>query len=71
MNLLSDMGDAAALEPVRACLAHPDGRVKRAAVRAMWKLAGPASVPHLLAAIPLVDPETQSEIDHLKAAQRQ
>jgi hypothetical protein len=62
LNLLSDMGDAAALEPVRACLAHPDGRVKRAAVRAMWKLAGPASVPHLLAAIPLVDPETQSEI---------
>jgi len=62
LNLLSDMGDAAALEPVRACLAHPDGRVKRAAVRALWKLGGPASVPHLVAALPLVDPETQSEI---------
>jgi hypothetical protein len=62
LNLLSEMGDADAVEPVRACLAHPDGRVKRAAVRALWKLGGPASVPHLLAALPLVDPETQSEI---------
>ena len=62
LNLLSDMGDAEALDRVCACLTHPDGRVKRAAVRALWKLGGPASVPHLLAAIPLVDPETQSEI---------
>lgn len=62
LNLLSDMSDAGAVDPARACLAHPDGRVRRAAVRALWKLGGPASVPHLLAAFPLVDPETQSEI---------
>ena len=62
LNLLSDMSDAGAVEPARACLAHPDGRVKRAAVRTLWKLGGPASVPHLLAAFPQVDPETQSEI---------
>jgi HEAT repeat protein len=62
LNILSEIGDPAALEPVRACLAHPDGRVKRAAVRALWKLSGPASVPQLLAALTQVDPETQSEI---------
>jgi hypothetical protein len=62
LNLVSDMGDAGALEAVRASLAHPDGRVKRAAVRALWKLGGPASVAPLLAALPVVEPETQSEI---------
>jgi hypothetical protein len=62
LNLLSDMGDAGAVESARTCLAHPDGRVRRAAVRALWKLGGPASVPHLLTAFPQVDPETQSEI---------
>jgi hypothetical protein len=62
LNLLSDMGDAGALEPARACLAHADGRVKRAAVRALWKLGGPLALGPLLAAFPSVDPETQSEI---------
>jgi len=62
LNLLSDMGDAGALEAVIRCLAHPDGRVDRAAVRALWKLGGPLSVTPLLAAFPQADPETQSEI---------
>jgi HEAT repeat protein len=62
LNLLADMGDASAVEPARACLAHPDGRVKRAAVRTLYKLGGPASVAPLLAAFPVVDPETQLEI---------
>jgi HEAT repeat protein len=62
LNLLSDMSDAGALGPVGECLAHPDGRVKRAAVRAIWKLGGPLAVTPLLAALPQVDPETQSEI---------
>jgi hypothetical protein len=62
LNLLSDMGDAGAVAAVAARLDHPDGRVKRAAVRALWKLGGPQSVAPLLAAFPLVEPETQSEI---------
>jgi len=62
LNLLADMGDASAVEPARQCLSHPDGRVKRAAVRALWKLGGPASVAPLLAAFPVVEPETQLEI---------
>jgi hypothetical protein len=62
LNLLAEMGDAGVLEQASGCLSHPDGRVKRAAVRALWKVAGPASVPHLLAAFPQVDPETQTEI---------
>jgi hypothetical protein len=62
LNLLADMGDASAVEPARQCLSHPDGRVKRAAVRTLWKLGGPASVAPLLAAFPAVDPETQLEI---------
>ena len=62
LNLLADMGDAGAADAVLGCLGHPDGRVKRAAVRALWKLGGPASVGPLLALLPQVDPETQAEI---------
>ena len=62
LNLLADMGDASALEPSQACLTHPDGRVRRAAVRTLWKVGGPAAVKPLLAAFPGMDPETQMEI---------
>jgi len=62
LNLLAEIGDANVLEPAAACLAHPDGRVKRAAVRTMWKLGGPAAVTRLLAAFPTVDPGTQEEM---------
>lgn len=62
LNLLADMGDVGALEPAQACLKHPDGRVKRAAVRAVWKLGGPAAAPALAAAFPGSDPETLLEI---------
>ena len=62
LNLLSDMGDAGALDAVVRCLSHPDARVNRAAVRALWKLGGPLSMTPLLAAFPQVEPETQSEI---------
>jgi hypothetical protein len=62
LNLLADMGDAGTLEPVIACLSHRDVRVKRAAVRTLWKIGGPASVDPLLGAIPTMDPETQLEI---------
>ena len=62
LNLLADLGDAAALPEVERCLSHPDGRVKRAAVRTLWKVCGPVAVPTLLAALKTSDPETQMEI---------
>jgi len=62
LNLLADMGDAGLLGDVAQCLQHGDGRVRRAAVRSLWKLGGPASVGHLLPLFPTTDPETQVEI---------
>ena len=62
LNLLGDLGDAGALSEVERCLGHPDQRVKRAAVRTLWKVCGPAAVPNLLGLIPSADPETQAEI---------
>jgi hypothetical protein len=60
--LLAEIGGSRAMEQANACLVHPDGRVKRAAVRTMWRVGGPASVPGLLGALPAVDPETQEEV---------
>lgn len=62
LNLLADMGDASALAAIESCLEHRDVRVKRAAVRALWKVGGPAAVPALLAALPQMDPDTQTEV---------
>ncbi|MDE3244884.1 MAG: HEAT repeat domain-containing protein [Acidobacteriota bacterium] len=62
LNLLSDVGDADALPDVIPLLRHTDGRVRRAAVRAMWKLGGPASEPHLLGILKETDPETKFEV---------
>lgn len=62
LNLLADIGDAGMLEEVAQCLHHADGRVRRAAVRALWKLGGPACASHLLPIFPNTDPETQVEI---------
>ncbi|MFN8012345.1 MAG: HEAT repeat domain-containing protein [Holophagaceae bacterium] len=62
LNLLADVGDAACAEAVLPHLRHADGRVRRAAVRALWKLLGPACAPALGALLPDTDPETQMEI---------
>lgn len=62
LNLMADMGDAGMLADVARCLQHADGRVKRAAVRALWKLGGPASAPYLVPLFSQVDVETQVEI---------
>jgi len=73
LNLLSEMGDAKLLEEVARCLDHQDGRVRRAAVRALWKLGGPASAPPLITVFPISDPETQLEIlfgfSHIQSAE--
>lgn len=62
LNLLSELGDASLLEAIKPTLAHGDGRVRRAAVRALWKLGGPAAIPTLAGLLPRTDPETQMEI---------
>lgn len=62
LNLLSEVGDGACAEAVQAHLRHGDGRVRRAAVRALWKLQGAASAQALGALLPEADPETQQEI---------
>jgi hypothetical protein len=62
LNLLADMGGATATQAVEGALDHPDIRVRRTAVRALWKVGGGASVPRLLEILPASDPETQMEI---------
>ncbi len=62
LNLLSDIGDAGSLPNVVPLLRHADGRVRRAAVRAMWKLGGPIAEPHLLGILKETDPETKFEV---------
>lgn len=62
LNLLGELGDAGMLDEVLRCFSHSDGRVRRAAVRAAWKLAGPASEQALLKLLPATDPETQMEV---------
>jgi hypothetical protein len=62
LNLLGEMGDAGMLNEVARCLHNGDGRVRRAAVRALWKLGGPACASHLLPIFPTTDPDTQIEI---------
>jgi HEAT repeat protein len=62
LNLLSDIGDAGSLPGVVPLLRHVDGRVRRAAVRAMWKLGGPTAEPYLLGILKETDPETKFEV---------
>ncbi|MBI3132751.1 MAG: HEAT repeat domain-containing protein [Acidobacteria bacterium] len=62
LTLLSEVGDAGALTEVLPLLRAKEVRVRRASVRAAWKLGGPAAEPHLLAMLKEADPETQLEI---------
>lgn len=62
LNLLSDIGDAGSLPDAIPLLRHKDGRVRRAAVRALWKLGGPAAEPHLLGILKETDPDTKFEV---------
>ena len=62
LNLLADMGDAGLMTHVAASLKHSDSRVRASAVRALWKLGGPAASAPLVGALPGADPETQLEI---------
>lgn len=62
LTLLSDMGDAGCVPAVIPLLRHPEPRVRRTAVRALWKLGGPVAEPHLLARMKDTDGETMHEI---------
>lgn len=60
--LLTDMGNEALLPRVSPFMNHPDIRVQRVAVRAVWKLGGEAAVSLLSEKLRQADPETQLEI---------
>jgi hypothetical protein len=62
LNLLGELGDAGLLPDVIGCMNHADGRVRRAAVRAAWKLGGPGAEPALMQLLPRTDPDTQMEV---------
>ncbi len=62
LTLLSEVGDAGALPEVVQLLRSKEVRVRRAAVRAAWKLGGPSAEPHLQNLLKDSDPETQMEI---------
>ena len=62
LALLSELGDADCLPVVLPLLRHPEPRVRRTAVRALWKLGGPGAEPHLLARMKDTDAETMQEI---------
>ncbi|HJV39534.1 MAG TPA: HEAT repeat domain-containing protein [Geothrix sp.] len=62
LTLLSDLGDAGCLPAIAPLLRHTEPRVRRTAVRALWRLGGPASESHLLAQLGETDFETLQEI---------
>lgn len=62
LTLLADLGDAGCLPAIAPLLRHPEPRVRRTAVRALWKLGGPSAEPHLLARLKDTDSETLQEI---------
>ena len=62
LTLLSDLGDAGCVAAIVPLLRHPEPRVRRTAVRALWKLGGPVAEPHLLARMKDTDAETMQEI---------
>jgi len=62
LTLLSDLGDAGCVPAILPLLRHPEPRVRRTAVRALWKLGGPVAEPHLVARMKDTDGETLQEI---------
>jgi HEAT repeat protein len=62
LTLLSDIGNTDCIPAILPLLGHPEPRVRRTAVRALWKLGGPVVEPHLLAHMKETDAETMQEI---------
>ena len=62
LNLVGDLQEPQAFEYVVPCLEHPDLRVVRAAVKALWKTGGAKAERFLLELLPNADAERQIEI---------
>ena len=62
LTLLPEVADGDQAPAVTALLRHPEPRVRRTAVRALWKLAGPGAEHALLARMKDTDGETMQEI---------
>jgi hypothetical protein len=62
LTLLADLGNADCVPAVLPLLRHPEPRVRRTAVRSLWKLGGPVAEPYLVAQMKETDGETMQEI---------
>ena len=62
LSVLCDVGDAGCIPWVVPLMRHPDVRVRQAAVRALWKMGGPQSEPHLVARLADADEATLAEV---------
>jgi HEAT repeat protein len=62
LDLVADLEAYEAFEWVVPCLEHPDLRVVRAAVRALWKTGGLRAEPFLAAILPRALPDHQATI---------
>jgi hypothetical protein len=62
LTLLAELGNATCLPAIVPLLSHPEPRVRRTAVRALWKLGGPAAEHHLLGRMKETDAETMQEL---------
>jgi len=62
LSLLTDIGDAGLLPTIAPLLRHPEPRVRRVAIRSIWRLCGPASEPHLIPRMKETDPGALEEV---------
>ncbi len=62
LSVLCDVGDAGCIPWVAPLMRHPDLRVRQAAIRALWKMGGPQSEPHLVARLKDADELTLAEV---------
>ncbi|WP_257303267.1 HEAT repeat domain-containing protein [Geothrix campi] len=62
LNLLTDIGDAGLLSTIAPLLRHPEPRVRRVAIRSLWRLCGPASEPYLIPRMKETDPGALEEV---------
>jgi len=62
LNLLTDIGDAGLLHTIAPLLRHPEPRVRRVAIRSLWRLCGPASEPYLIPRMKETDPGALEEV---------
>jgi HEAT repeat protein len=64
LNLVGELEESQAFEYIVPCLEHPDARVVRSAIRALWKTGGARAERYLLELLPKADAEIQAEVLH-------